>query len=282
MNEFGSIFRKLRKNKKMTLKETSENIVAHSTLASFERNEHLLGFDCLLKLLCRLNITFQEFCNYINLPQPEYQDYINQMYEVTLNKNFVLLDNLLEQLKNEMLVSNSLINKCNFLMAKSITDEIRGLKTVTEDENSYISEYLWNCEVFGHYELTLFGNTLSSLTTDSILVITNELFSRIQKMETKKLNSRDYIRAAQNSILELINRKKFESALELSIMLERIIPQAFFLEKFTNKFYWNIIMFKSTQNFEYKLNCNKQVTFLREVLNSELYEYYGKIEKQYL
>lgn len=101
-------------------------------------------------------------------------------------------------------------------------------------------------------------------------------------METKYLNSRDYIRTAQNSLLELISRNEYESALGISNILEEIIPQTFFLEKFTNKFYWNIIMLKCTQDIEYKFNCDKQLEFLREVLNSDLYEYYEKIAKEYL
>lgn len=282
MDKFGSTFRKLRINKKMTLRETSLNIVAHSTLAAFERNEHLLRFDCLLKLLCRINITFQEFCNHINLPQPQYHGYINQIHEATLNEDFIMLDSLLDELENEMKLSNSLIDKCNFLMAKTIIAEPRGMKILKEDEIFYISEYLWDCEIFGHYELTLYGNTLYSLTTDSILVITKEIISKIQEMEVKNFNSRDYIRTIQNSLLELMSRNEYENAFEISNILEKIIPQTFFLEKFTNKFYWNIIMFKTTQDSEYEFNCNKQLEFLREVLNSELFEYYEQVLNQYL
>ncbi len=101
-------------------------------------------------------------------------------------------------------------------------------------------------------------------------------------MEVKNFNSRDYIRTIQNSLLELMSRNEYENAFEISNILEKIIPQTFFLEKFTNKFYWNIIMFKTTQDSEYEFNCNKQLEFLREVLNSELFEYYEQVLNQYL
>lgn len=278
MQNFGIVFRKLRNNKKLTLKQVAGNSISYSNLAAFERGDHMISLETLTMILDKLNITLEEFISIIDLPRPKYSSLLNEANEAVMTNNQAMLLNLLAQTKDKA----DYANRCTYLMLKAIGSHQDASLKLTTEEIQFIIDYLWHCEVIGHYDLTIFGNCLTFLPTSNICIFSGEIIKKIARLKNGYKNTRDYIRTVQNAILELINREEFANATNLGNQLSAYLPESYFFEKFIAKFYENIIQFKQTNDSQYRKNCLALCQLLKE-LNVPFYEtYFDGLVNEYL
>lgn len=278
MNSFGQTFRQLRKNRGLTLKDVAGDSISYSNLAAFERGEHIISLDTLVLILEKLNITLQEFNTILNLPIPEYQQILTKIATAAADGNTSQIINEMSKLD----ITKQTTNYCTYLMLKAILGRVDNKTMLTKDEISFISEYLWNCDILGHYDLSLFGNTLYALTTETILTFDNEIFDKIAKLTDNKQNTRDYIRTIQNSVIELINRQQYEQSLMILRKIDSYLTETYFFERFTSMFYKNIVQYKLTDNKYFKSNCKKSIALLDQLNVSTYRSYFTELEERFL
>lgn len=278
MNSFGQTFRQLRKNRGLTLKDVASDSISYSNLAAFERGEHIISLDTLVLILEKLNITLQEFNTILDLPIPEYQQILTKITTAAADGNTSQIINEMSKLD----ITKQATTYCTYLMLKAILGRVDNETMLTKDEISFISEYLWNCDILGHYDLSLFGNTLYVLKTETILTFDNEIFDKITKLSDHKQNTRDYIRTIQNSVIELINRQQYEQSLMILRKMDPYLTETYFFERFTSMFYKNIVEYKLTNNQQFKSNCKKSIALLDQLDVSTYRSYFTELEERFL
>lgn len=276
MNTFGETFRLLRKNRGISLKKAAEGIISYSTLAAFERNEHIINLQSLVEILFKMNITLQEFLSNINIGEPQYHSWLVDINNFSISRDLDSLNKELIRVKN----NKEIFFELNYIMLKSIISQEFKSNTLSTDEINYVSEFLWKTEIIGHYELTVFGNTLYHLPTRSILIFSEEILEKINLLNRKNINSRDYLRTISNVVAELINRELYSDALMLTNKTKSEILDSYFFEKFIFQFYVDVIIYRLKFEDSIKQDVRRRINFLSEI-NAVAYHAYFKKKFEY-
>ena len=100
MNTFGETFRLLRKNRGISLKKAAEGTISYSTLAAFERNEHIINLQSLVEILFKMNITLQEFLANINIGEPQYHSWLVDVHNLSIARDLDSLNTELIRVKD--------------------------------------------------------------------------------------------------------------------------------------------------------------------------------------
>ena len=87
-NHIGTLFKNLRKNKKMSLNDVSGDLISLSFISKFERGESEISLSRFLILLNNLNVTIEEFHNLYQYEYPgEVEDLMIKVSTYFSNKD---------------------------------------------------------------------------------------------------------------------------------------------------------------------------------------------------
>lgn len=210
MNE-GHLFRKLRKDRGLSIEQVSDELNSVSFISKFEKGGSNISMHRLERLLQNINVSFEEF---LYLRQLEREPNLNQ--DIKILQNYLTNDfyfyvakltnivnqvnsvgfeksiDLMNKLKQEM---NPQINWQKFIMIYcdvSITSYLANLeedetRTVdkTVEEINYLTKpvisYLYKVENWGVFEMILFKLFLFSFKAEQIHQLLPTAISRIEK-----------------------------------------------------------------------------------------------------
>lgn len=226
----GSLIRKIRQSKNMSLKSLSSGILSFSTLASFERNETMITFDRLLLILHRLNISLNEFVSELALSPCDYLTLFNSLQTLIQEKNRSGYCTLIEKLSEEIEHSVNIQKRLNLIMVKALGEKKLQLSGPDQFEIEFFQEYIFYSQRFDHYELTLFGNCYFLFPHSFISNSCHFILKNIKDNPTKK-NYRDDFRVILNCILHFININQFDSAYQLIQSTNDLISQNYLYER---------------------------------------------------
>ncbi|TQR27318.1 Rgg/GadR/MutR family transcriptional regulator, partial [Lysinibacillus sphaericus] len=176
--DFGSTFRKLRLHKGYSLEFVAKGIVSVSYLSKFERNESEITLPKILELLNRINVKFNEFL-FINneFKKNDLELLIEDLKKAYLQGNLKILKKLIDDENANFEKTGLLTFKLNSIMAQAICSDLTHEKVDKKDIELLI-DYLWGVEVWGEYEIILYGNTLHILGVESVIMLSSELLKK--------------------------------------------------------------------------------------------------------
>lgn len=211
---FGRTFRKIRKQRKLSLTELAGNEISYSFLATFEREESMISFEVLSILLKKLQLSLDEFfC--LSLTEK-----IETDYEIFSKKAAIFLhsqssEDLMklaaqEQKKSEK--SNFVFHKCNEIICKTVQSTFDQSIVIDEDDKCFLVDYLWNVEVWTKYELSVLNYTMTIIPASSLSVFINEIWNSLpEDFLLDKLHSYKF-NLINSMIVLLVHRNEFEPA----------------------------------------------------------------------
>ncbi|NLM67130.1 MAG: helix-turn-helix domain-containing protein [Enterococcus sp.] len=226
----GSLIRKIRQSKDMSLKSLSSGILSFSTLASFERNETMITFDRLLLILHRLNISLNEFVSELDFPPCDYLTLFNSLQVLIQEKNRSEYCLLIKKLTEEIEHSVDTQKQLNLTMVKVLGERHFQLSGPDQNNIDLFQEYIFSSHRFDHYELTLFGNCYFLFPHSFISNSCHSILKNIKDNPTKK-NYRDDFRVILNCILHFIDINQFNSAYQFIQSTNDLIPQKYLYER---------------------------------------------------
>lgn len=181
MNSFGRIFRDLRIQKNYSLKDVSNGILSPSFLSKFERGETDISLRNFYALLERLNISLSEFTFIANNYEiSEYEKLLSAVKTAYENNNisYLLYLSTLEMKKWEQSAIEHY--KLNSIMIQALLSNLDENRHLDQKEVEYLSDYLIRSEIWGYYEITLFRNSMSTLSITTIITLSKELIKKMQ------------------------------------------------------------------------------------------------------
>lgn len=192
----GLIYKQLREDKGLSIRQAAEGIVTPSYLSKIERGENEISFMKFLQLLGTLNISLAEFSALYAVYEPDENSQITnnikQAHDAAkINQLQFISDDLREQYSQ----SQSTNTKNLYLMSKAALADF-GISTFSAADIEYIEQYLFSVEHWSKYEYVLFTNTLGHLPLQNVMVLSREVL-----LQSHSLNVADDIKPILTTLL---------------------------------------------------------------------------------
>ena len=205
MNDYGNTFRTFRKNKGYTLKQVASGIVSVSFLSKFERGDSDISFSMMVKLLERMMVTYEEFYFLHNREKTNAIDeFFNQAETAYAKRDVQAINRLKNQAIKSYQRSNLAPFQCNILLLEVYRSMIELETPDFEDESlEQLTNYLFDIETWGYYELRLYNSTLFLLPPESAIFFSKSIYSKIEAIKKLPLLHNVFIRIMLNTITYL-------------------------------------------------------------------------------
>lgn len=180
MASLGETLRLLRKDKGLTLKELATDSISQAFLSKVERGQSDISQSHFEILLSRLHVTYDEFkLVQNNYESPDRFSFYKQLQKFISEKNIYGISRLYEYEKS--LVTNSSDNTSehvhNMAIAYCHLQHEQG-KHISKRIAKPLEDYLFSCDIWGLYELTLFNAVLFIFPDDLLVTLLRTAFNR--------------------------------------------------------------------------------------------------------
>ena len=278
MNSYGEIFRNLRKERGYTLKTMSQDIISFSYLSKFEKGESDITLLNFIRLIERLNMTIDEFLYFNEVNLSYYSELFIKMAAAYAKNNSMLLKSYAQTEENLYNTTDKVHHKCNSVMILAVAQDIDASISIPQDDTIFLVDYIVKCSYWSTYEVSMLGNTLTLFSDDLLLILLEEVKSRLNEYKVTKRNIRDLIALIENACLILLRNKKIEEAKSLSDFLEFFLAPTYFFEKTRKIFIDGIILICKGDINEGTKKSQEAINIIR-VMNKELGDdYYIELE----
>lgn len=233
MNKIGHVFRTIRLAKNLSLKDIAQGDISVSFLSKFERDESDISLSKFYSLLNKMNITLEEFrfiANDYKLMEHEVMlDNVRSAYE---SNNIILLETLKKKELAKYSETKRNTYKLNSIMISALVCDLRNQYDISAEDKTYLSDYLLSVETWGYYENILFGNSLSILTLDSVILFSKEILKRSKLYMNLNVNRDEVVGILLNATVFCIKGNRIsESLYFIKIVDEMLENKVLYFEK---------------------------------------------------
>jgi len=226
MENLGYIFKKVRLEKKYTLKDVAEDIMSISLLSKFERGETEITISKFLLLLDKLNVTLEEYAYIYN--GYDYTNFEKRMKEINqayLNNNLNYLIKLQKEETKHWNNSKRTSHKLNAVMITAIIHDLNNEIIIDKEDVNFLTNYLFDIENWGLYEVILFGNSMNIIKKETVITLSKEMLVKVNLYREIKKVKEEIIRVLINTIIFCLQRRYIESMHFFLVSIERILNE---------------------------------------------------------
>ncbi|GGA72437.1 helix-turn-helix domain-containing protein [Ornithinibacillus halotolerans] len=200
MITYGKTLREIRKQKGVTLKELADGICSVSFLSKFETDASDITLGLFTRILDKLMLTMDEFLFIHNDFQPsQLEQFFKKVKGAYFSRNATLLKELKEEELRKWKQYGVETYHCNALMIQ-VSERIVSKKIIDEDVQAHdikvLTDYLFQVEVWGYYELMLYNGTILLLQPEMAI-----LLSRTAYEKSARYQEFDKVKVAISSVL---------------------------------------------------------------------------------
>ena len=226
-NLIGKVFKLIRNSKQLSLRQVAGGYISAGQLSRFERDESHLSIDAFLNSLNRLNVSLEEFHYTYNLyHQIDDVRFSEDLSEAYLSRNLVKLKKFLEYYKYQIDGAKDALEfqtaKLNYIVIKAIISYCNNDISVTNQEITYIMDYLFSVDEWGRYELWIFTNSSGILSIESLDTFASEMIKRTQLYYSIPTNRRKIHQLLLNVINISISQNRNDIAIKYITHLEKL------------------------------------------------------------
>lgn len=178
----GTMYRDLRTERGLTLKDATTGEISYSQLSKFERGETSITIHHLVNLVHNLGISFSEFIVAIEKFDSPYKLYIEEIDSAYKQGDIAALNAIAQTQENLYDETNQILFKYNAIMTKLLLNDLTELE-IPEADKHLISEYLLKCSVWTSYEVILLGNSLRGLTKSLQDVLIADMIAKLPTIQ---------------------------------------------------------------------------------------------------
>lgn len=265
MNNYGETFRTLRKERGFTLKSVSENIISYSYLSKFENGTSDITLSNFIRLLERLNITLDEFLYFNEAQIPSYVQLLNKLVKPYAEND---IGELTKYYDEELVLyqqTNISYHNCNRIMIAALIKDLDPNFNIDQVDIDFYVDYLFNCSYWSTYEVSLFGNALFLFTEESLLLLVDEVKTRLNEYKVAQRNIRDLISLIENACLILLRKRNVKKAKELSAFLESYLSSKHYFEKTRKLFIDGIILIREDKMGEGVQKAQEAINIMHSI-----------------
>lgn len=201
MQSLGPIFRNLRLEKQLTLKDTAKGIVSQPFLSNFETGKSGISADKLFALLQRLKVSPEEFYRLASFYNSvSIYEFLNSLAPGLVNEDIYFLNKKLEEL-NEKKENFDSIFYTHFRILIEQSINLYSNTPLNTAEINIISQYLLYNDNWGNYEIHLYANFIKFIP----LKINKILIKKSKKSASQYVGKENYKHSVVLIYINFIN-----------------------------------------------------------------------------
>lgn len=241
-SNLGSTLRKIRKGKQITLSAVADKHLSKSQISRFERGESEISCIRLINILDKLNISLDEFLILHGKDYTKTESFVNLVQYIRKQYSSKNIDNI----KSLLSVTSSFnLNSYETTMIKSILYTLDIDVAPSDEELLQLTDYLFNVEKWGYYEIILLGNCVRTINYNSYFLLTKEMIKNYIYSSLNKTNKRLVTQLAINCLIISIDKNKFSDCTYLISEIEKLLNNEL-------NFYEQTVFLYVTGYFEHK------------------------------
>lgn len=234
---FGEVFNRIRTGKRLSIRDVAGGKMSVSFVSKFERGETDINISRFLILLENMNVTIEEFYSVAQKASATHMTKLMRKvskayYEMDVPK----LNALIEQEMALHEETGSAFYKHNAIMIEAfinVTDE----SPISEAHAAFLSDYLFGIEYWGKYELTIFGNAMTSLAVSTLALLMDELMTKTRLFSLSEENYNAKIGILINAVYTFLEADELEYAKKHMDTLDALrIPDHLLLYRYEVQF----------------------------------------------
>ena len=212
MEKLGYLFRKIRKEKHLSMEYVCKNIISIAALSKYERGESDITFSNFIKILDRINVSLEEFLSMVNDENLNQQSIYSTLYAQAIKNKDTY--SLLSLYRDKYTVYNDTSNIKYLHQALLAKFQYNKLKEIshTKEDISTISSYLFQVENWGMYELSLFGNFLEFLPLTTVELLIDSSYKKTASYNELIPNQNVLLRIFINFLTLLIDTNQLDKS----------------------------------------------------------------------
>ena len=221
----GETYRKIREGKGISISSLAGAEISKSQISRFELGETEISFFKLLYLLEKIGVTLEEFLLSCNNYQPsDFNTLIRLVQQAAYNQEIKSLLNMVSKEMELFRETKSHYHKLNAIFIESIIYGIDNTHQLSNQDTSYLTNYLFSVEIWGEYELHLFSDIAALLPLDLYFRYAREMLQKIDFLGDLQKN--------KNYIYTILLNGLFKSIAE-----KGLTKAAYFDKKIKEKFF---------------------------------------------
>lgn len=191
--------------KDILLKKLLKECVSSSFLSKFERGESDISLSNFYLLLGKLNISLEEYTLILRNFQPsDLEIFLHTIKHAYEQNNIPFLIDIYYEEEKKWKIHSLDRYKCNYIFTKSLIRDLNGDFEITNSDKDFISDYLFKNDFWGYYEFILFGNAMSILEYQTIILLAKEIISKSKFNIKIPKNKNELIRILLNVVIYTI------------------------------------------------------------------------------
>ena len=221
-SHLGKTLRKIRVGKHVSLNAVADEYLSKSQISRFERGESEISCTRLINILDKLHVLLGEFLILHDGEHTQTENFVDLVQYIRKEYPTQKTDNIIKLLSD---TSRYQLNDLEKTMIKSIiymldhSDKIKP----TETEILNLTDYLFEVEIWGYYEITLLGNCSRTIPYSAFFLLTKEMLKNYIYSSLNKTNKKLVTQLAINCLIVSIDNKQFENCKYINQEIKKLL-----------------------------------------------------------
>ena len=211
MEKFGTVFKKLRESRHLSLADISKMGVSTSQISRFENGESDLTITKFIAILKKMNISIDEYLYVVNnFKRDDLSELLYQINKYLINHDAKGLKNLLVTYQEK--TDDSIYHRLHILIIKIRLSFLNSCNQYELKDIKELSEYLFSVEYWGIYELLIFSSVIDVLEPQLYMTLLREMNRRVDFYKDIPRNKKLIIIMNINAYITCVEANDFISA----------------------------------------------------------------------
>lgn len=240
--ELGITIEYIRMAKGLSIKEICGDFMNRSTYNRFCNGEIITSSENFIKLLNSLTITLDEFMFILNdFKRSDYQVYYKALSSAYLSHDKIQLHVIIDKSRLHYKKTGKLKYQ-HLMIVSSLLLARRENRPFSSNHINIIYNYLIECNLWTHYEVVLFSNSMFAFNIETVNLLLNTAIKRSKQFSTMSPYADETARLICNSVIYFIENNDIKSAKKFfSIIKTLALDETHFYERFIIQFISNIL-----------------------------------------
>lgn len=227
---YGEEFKKIRLEKQLTIAETASGIMSISLLSKFERGLCEITVSKFVNILERVNVTLSEFDMIVNnFEKSRMNKLLDSLKNAYSNKDYEKVEDIVNNELDLWKESQNIRHRYNYIMLSIVYDELTDRKTTSKSDIELLTDYLFSIEDWTHYELILYGNSVSGLKFGAMMLLSNELIRKTRYFQNNETHRKMIAHTLLNSAIVCLMENELEKSLKFQNDVRTLLSTDYYL-----------------------------------------------------
>lgn len=255
-SKLGITLRKVRKGKQISLCSVADEHLSKSQISRFERGESEISCIRLINILDKLHITLDEFLILHDEDYTKTESFANLVQYIRKQYSAQNFDKIKTLLSNS---SKYTLNHFERTMVKSILHTVDSNIFPTDEELLQLTDYLFNVEKWGYYEIILLANCVRTINYKSCYLLTKEMLNNHIYSSLNKTNKRIVTQLAINCFILSIDKEEFSNCSYLIDKIKELLDNEL-------NFYEQTVFLYATGYYEFKRQSSTGIEKMKQAI----------------